>query len=139
MTNKDKALNMSFSTANARLTRSILFELVCRFNLNKCFRCGNPIIRIKDLSIEHKLSWLGSDSPKLYFFDLDNIAFSHLLCNISAGGRNNPNSRKDRCIRGHLLKGKNLRIDERGNRRCKKCNALRMRISRNGEKADTLR
>lgn len=34
--------------------------------------------------IEHKIPWLDSDKPKELFFDLENIGFSHLSCNIKA-------------------------------------------------------
>lgn len=37
-----------------------------------------------ELSIEHKTPWLDSEDPKALFFDLNNIAFSHLSCNVSA-------------------------------------------------------
>ncbi len=35
-------------------------------------------------SIEHIVPWLDSDDPKGLFFDLNNIAFSHLSCNVGA-------------------------------------------------------
>jgi hypothetical protein len=44
-----------------------------------CFKCGNRIEIVDDLSIEHKVPWEGTD-VKL-FWDIDNIAFSHLACN----------------------------------------------------------
>ena len=56
----------------------------CRFNLNKCYQCGNTIDKVEELSIEHKTPWLDSDTPKELFFNLENIAFSHLSCNCRA-------------------------------------------------------
>jgi hypothetical protein len=38
----------------------------------------------KELSIEHKIPWLDSEDPKDLFFNLNNIAFSHLTCNVKA-------------------------------------------------------
>lgn len=76
---------MSFTNARNRLAKSILFDLLVRFKLNFCYRCTKVISAISDLTIEHKESWYLSDRPKELFFDLDNIAFSHLKCNC--GGR----------------------------------------------------
>lgn len=39
---------------------------------------------VEELSIEHKTPWLNSNNPKELYFDLNNIAFSHLSCNIGA-------------------------------------------------------
>lgn len=53
-------------------------------NLNFCHQCGNEIESENELSVEHKEPWLDSDNPTDKFFDLDNIAFSHLKCNVAA-------------------------------------------------------
>jgi hypothetical protein len=45
---------------------------------------GAEIESEKQLSIEHKIPWLDSENPISLFFDLENIAFSHLSCNSSA-------------------------------------------------------
>jgi hypothetical protein len=82
---KTEQLGMPFGTASGRLKKLILFELVCRAGLNICFRCKKQIKVANELSIEHKRPWLNV-SPKL-FWDLDNIAFSHLKCNIGHGVR----------------------------------------------------
>lgn len=52
-----------------------------------CFRCGKEITKPEELSVEHKISWMNSDNPKDLFFDLKNISFSHLSCNISAASK----------------------------------------------------
>lgn len=80
---KNDQLGMPFGTANARLKKNILFSLLVRLNDNVCFQCGKVIDTVEELSIEHKKPWLDS-SPEL-FWDLNNIAFSHLSCNIRAG------------------------------------------------------
>lgn len=38
-------------------------------------------------SIEHLVPWLDSNNPIELYFDLDNISFSHLSCNIKAARR----------------------------------------------------
>ena len=75
-------LDMPFGIARARLIRNIMFQFAQRLGLDICFKCGKKIETKEELSIEHKIPWLNSDTPKELFFDLDNIAFSHILCNI---------------------------------------------------------
>jgi hypothetical protein len=58
----------------------ILFKFVQKCQEDICFRCGSQIQSIEDLSIEHKLPWEGIDID--LFWDLDNIVFSHLKCNL---------------------------------------------------------
>ena len=76
---KAAQLGMPWGTANNRLRKSIMFKYIKMAGDDICFRCEKVIERIEDLSIEHKLSWQGV-STQLYW-DLDNIAFSHLSCN----------------------------------------------------------
>ena len=57
--------------------------------MNVCHRCSENILHLEELSIDHVKSWMKSDTPVDTFFDLDNIAFSHLSCN-SAAGRTKP-------------------------------------------------
>lgn len=49
-----------------------------------CFHCGKKIDDIDKMSIEHKTPWLDSDDPVGLFYDLDNICFSHAVCNTGA-------------------------------------------------------
>ncbi len=42
---------------------------------------------MSEFSIEHKIPWQSAEDPKESFFDLDNIAFSHLKCNIKAASK----------------------------------------------------
>lgn len=83
--NKVKALGMPFGTANGKLRKSILFHLVQKIELDLCFRCNKIIASIEDFSIEHKIAWMGTNDPVKYFFDIENIAFSHIICNNKAG------------------------------------------------------
>lgn len=79
---KQKQLGMNPSTASSRLIKDILFKFINDLNLNTCFHCNTAMNR-DNFSIEHKTPWLDSTTPKQLFFDLDNISFSHLSCNVS--------------------------------------------------------
>ena len=83
---KSRQLGMPHSTANYRLRKMILFSLLKEFHKNHCFRCGKVIKTIEELSIEHKVPWLHKENATELFFDLNNIAFSHLSCNCGASG-----------------------------------------------------
>ena len=85
---KAEQLGMPFGTANAKLKKSLLFQFIHQTGRGKCFQCGKLIQDITDLSIDHKEPWLDSDDPVSLFFDLDNIAFSHLSCNSAASRKN---------------------------------------------------
>lgn len=87
---KSKLLGMPFGTASGRLRKAILFNLVQKLEEDICFRCGEKIENIDNFSIEHKEAWQKTDNPVESFFDLDNIAFSHLRCNIIAGEKKTP-------------------------------------------------
>ncbi len=88
---KKEQLGMDDSTASHKLRKSILFSLVQQTFQDVCFRCQMKIETVKDLSIEHKMPWLDSGDPVAAFFDLNNIAFSHLQCNIA--DRRQPNKK----------------------------------------------
>lgn len=76
---KASELGMPFGTASNRLRKMILFRFSQMLGKDICFRCGRRIDKVDDLSIEHKRPWLGVDVA--LFWDLDNVAFSHLRCN----------------------------------------------------------
>ena len=76
---KNKFLGMPYGTASSRLKKSVMLLLLKKLGENWCYRCGAEIETERELSIDHKKSWLNVD-VKL-FWDLDNIAFSHLSCN----------------------------------------------------------
>lgn len=75
-------LGMNPSTAQGRLVKDILWSLVVETNKHSCIKCGELMNR-ETFSIEHVKPWLDSDDPVVLFFDISNIAFSHLKCNIS--------------------------------------------------------
>jgi hypothetical protein len=72
-------LGMSHGAAVGQLKKRILFNLLKRLKENFCFKCGECIDLVGDLSIEHKQPWENISAD--LFWDLDNIAFSHLGCN----------------------------------------------------------
>lgn len=79
---------MNPSTASHRLVKDILFKFINDTGLNYCFHCNLPMTR-DDYSIEHKTPWLDSENPVDLYFDLNNISFSHLSCNVSKERRLN--------------------------------------------------
>jgi len=117
---KSDQLGMAHGTANNRLRKSIMFKLVQDLELNSCFHCNEKIKTLDEFSIEHKIAWLDSDDPIGLFFDLENISFSHLHCNVS-------NSRQP--LAGKIISkhGSMNRYDKWGCRcnRCKKTKSKR--------------
>ena len=88
---KAELLGMNPATAAHRLRQNLLFDFVVKSGA-KCFRCGEELTR-EDFSVEHKSSWVKSETPRESFFDLDNVAYSHLSCNCRAV--------HDEAFRGH--------------------------------------
>lgn len=72
-------LGMSHGAAAGQLRKRILFSLLSRLKENVCFKCSKEIATVDELSIEHKSPWENISAD--LFWDLDNIAFSHLRCN----------------------------------------------------------
>jgi hypothetical protein len=64
-------------------TNRTIFYLLSTIKHTKCYRCKQEL-SAEDLSIDHIQDWFNSENPKEMFFDLENIAFSHLRCNMSA-------------------------------------------------------
>lgn len=77
---KSKQLGMPFGTANGKLRKAILFKYIKKCKDDICFKCNLIIETVEELSIEHKKPWQGKNIE--LFWDLSNIAFSHLKCNI---------------------------------------------------------
>lgn len=80
-------LGMNHSTASNRLVKDILYSLIVETGKDICYQCNEKIKR-ENLSIEHKVPWLDSENPPEMYFDLSNIAFSHLKCNVGAARKN---------------------------------------------------
>jgi hypothetical protein len=85
---KTQQLGIPYGTANGRLRKMVIFDLLKRHSENICFRCKKEIEKIDDLSIEHKEPWLDKDIA--LFWDMSNIAFSHLSCNCANGRKPSP-------------------------------------------------
>lgn len=119
---KRKQLGMPFGTAAGQLRKSLLFQYVKLAKGAICFHCNKPIDTIEEFSIEHKIPWLHSGNARKLFFDLNNIAFSHLFCNLSEGYRhtqNHPSTRHyqplcrcKKCVQ--LEKGRKKKMKQHG-------------------------
>lgn len=72
---------MDPGTAANRLVRDLLWSYV-KDSHPCCFRCGKELDR-KSFSIDHMVPWLDTPDPFVMFFDLKNIAYSHLSCNVT--------------------------------------------------------
>lgn len=82
---KHDVLGVSISSASYKLRKMVLFDILRRHNENICYRCGKTIDNVDELSMDHKIDWLNAPNAKELFWDMDNIAFSHLKCNTVAG------------------------------------------------------
>jgi hypothetical protein len=81
---KKQQLGMNPSTAANRLVKDILWKLIQDSGKDLCCKCGANMSR-ETFSIEHVVPWLDSEDPVGLYFDLDNISFSHLKCNVADG------------------------------------------------------
>lgn len=88
---KDALLGEPHGTAANRLRKKVLFAYVKLAGHDNCFRCERKIETVVDFSIEHKAPWQAAKDPVASFFDLSNVAFSHLSCNSSA--KSSPNKK----------------------------------------------
>ena len=122
---------MNESTARNRLVKLLLFDFVKKTNLDTSYRCGEKIINVGGFSIDHKESWLYNSIDS--FWDLDNIAYSHKICNSIE-----PNKRRKKkgppgaswcysCERFLPVKGFSKRSSRWNDlaRECKKCRHTR--------------
>jgi len=58
----------------------LLFRQLKKHNENICVRCNKEIEIVEELSVEHIKPWEGISAE--LFWDLDNVAFSHVKCNV---------------------------------------------------------
>lgn len=107
---KTDFLAMDYGKASHRLKKQFYFSILKKFNLNHCFRCNKEILTEIELSLDHKEPWFNVSVEK--FWDLNNLAFSHLKCNTGA----RRSTKKLICPKGHIKK------EYEGNRaRCLEC------------------
>jgi HNH endonuclease len=76
---KTEFLGMPHGTAVGRLRKNVLFHILKKHGENVCERCKGTIEKVEDLSLEHIKPWENVSVD--LFWDLENIAFSHLHCN----------------------------------------------------------
>lgn len=119
-------LGMPYGTANARLRKSVMFHLVQKLKMDACFRCGQQIRTVDELSLEHPEAWQSAEDPVKAFFDLENIAFSHHLCNIGAASKPNKLSLTpaERAKRKRELYGEKLNKSRRERRARKRAQGI---------------
>lgn len=120
---KKEQLGMHLGTASARLRKLLIFNFLKELKRDYCFQCKLQIKNIEELSIEHKKNWMYSEDPIKFFFDLNNIAFSHLTCNVRSG-KGYKGKRKEFCKRGHKMTEENRYIINGNNIRCWECRRL---------------
>ncbi len=118
---KKLQLKIDPGTAANRLKKELLFKYIRKAGDNYCFQCGAEIETSDELSVEHKIPWLDSKDPIELFFNLENIAFSHLDCNVKAARpkkskdehgaqyRYQKGCRCEECKKAHALNNKNWR------------------------------
>jgi len=76
---RSEFLGMNCGNAQTKLLKQLLLKYVTLANEHYCYRCGLVINNVDDFSVDHKVNWLYNSIES--FWDLDNIAFSHLKCN----------------------------------------------------------
>jgi len=83
--NKEKSTQLGMSTGKAYgiLLKKIIYSQACELDRIGCVHCFQRI-EFKDFSIEHLIPWLHSNSPKDLYFEVKNVGFSHLKCNIAS-------------------------------------------------------
>ena len=74
-----ETLGMSHGAAAGRLRKLVLFRQLKKYGDNVCVRCNKQIETADELSIEHIQPWEGRSAE--LFWNLDNVAFSHMKCN----------------------------------------------------------
>ncbi len=121
---KDSALlGGSFHAASRKLKKLLLFRCLETLDMLVCFRCGVRITLAEELSVDHKIPWRSADDPVAVFFDLGNIAFSHLNCNSRAASKwhiGDTNRAKTHCPAGHEYTVENTRWSQ-NQRYCCEC------------------
>lgn len=77
---KSDFLGMPYGTACSKLRKMLLFKYVGKAEGGVyCWDCKEPIEDLSDFTIQHIKPWLYEDEE--FFWDLENIAFSHKACN----------------------------------------------------------
>jgi hypothetical protein len=86
---KSEQLGMPIDKARDMIKKRFMLHLAEQLGVNFCYQCGEPVTT-DDMSIEHKISFVGAEDPLTTFFDMDNIALSHKKCNTAARRTDKP-------------------------------------------------
>jgi hypothetical protein len=73
-------LGMPVPTATAKLKKNLMYHLADKLNMLNCLKCKQHIESSEELSIDHIKPWRLVSAE--LFWDLENLAFSHLKCNV---------------------------------------------------------
>ena len=95
--NEAKMLGQPTSTARSQLYKKVIWSLAEKCGENTCYRCGGEIDNPKDFSLDHVENWRYKDNAADLYFDLDNIRFSHNVCNSGSRDRRCKRSVNNRC------------------------------------------
>lgn len=101
-----------------RLARKLLYRYAADAGQLSCYQCGKFIMEA-DFSIEHMEPWTNALDREYTFFALNNIAYSHLLCNTRA--KQSGNARKTHCPQGHPYNEVNTYRTPDNHRQCRAC------------------
>jgi len=100
----DEQLGMSVHIATNRLKKQIMFDLgdangVITKSTSTCCICENPL-SVEDMSIEHMKPWRNQPNAIELFWDLKNIGFAHLVCNVGNTSQTVGNHNRARYMKG---------------------------------------
>jgi len=126
MQTDSERLGMNYATASYQLRQTIIYDLANRLGLLVCAQCNAAITDQAQFSIEHQEPWRKAEHPKAVFFNLNNIAFSHIDCNRQKSTGSEVHRNKTECPRGHPYDMKNTYV-YKGHRSCRTCHRERQR------------
>lgn len=109
---KEEQLGMNPSTARAKLHKALLWKYIEKSGEDHCCKCGEKMT-LDDYSIEHVTPWLHDDNAVDLFFNLDNISFSHLKCNISSARRKRKYNTPEEALAAKYRKAREWKVNNR--------------------------
>lgn len=95
---KSKILGMCKSKARRILISKLIYKLFSTSDDKPyCFRCGEMIEDLQ-FHIDHKIAWMSGHDAISKYFDVNNIALSHPICNSMARRSTSTRTVKERII-----------------------------------------